>query len=159
MVVVEGNVLFTVILGERRGFSARAIPAGNGASSAERLDLFPCGRHCLSKVATGVSMQASQWTTEVIVISVLLAVASAVIGYVISALRQGRGLSQLSAQLDQAQQDQGAAEAENKALQAQLSAAQAQSHALQVERSRLQAQLGAAADLATRLSNELQERK
>lgn len=104
-------------------------------------------------------MQASQWTTEIIVISVLLAVASAVIGYVISALRQGRGLSQLSAQLDQAQQDQGAAEAENKALQAQLSAAQAQSHALQVERSRLQAQLEAAADLATRLSNELQERK
>ena len=51
-------------------------------------------------------MQASQWTTEIIVICVIAAIASLVVGYVVAALRQGRQLSRLTAELEQAQQAQ-----------------------------------------------------
>lgn len=101
-------------------------------------------------------MLASQWTTEIIVISVVLTIASAVIGYFIAALRQGRQVSMLTAQLEQAQQGQASADAQQTALQGQLRAAEAQCHNLQVEQGKLQTQLHAAADTATRLSVDLQ---
>lgn len=104
-------------------------------------------------------MLASQWTTEIIVISVVLAIASAVIGYFIAALRQGRQISLLTAQLEQAQQAQASADSQQDALQGQFKAAEVRSHDLQVEQGKLQAQLHAAADTSTRLSVELQERK
>jgi len=100
-------------------------------------------------------MLASQWMTEIIVISVVLAIASAVIGYFIAALRQGRQVSTLTAQLEQAKQGQASADAQQTALQGQLKAAEAQCHNLQVEQGRLQTQLHAAADTATRLSADL----
>ena len=51
-------------------------------------------------------MQISQWTTEIIVISVIIAVACCVIGYFVAALRHGNRLGQLTSQLGQAQQAQ-----------------------------------------------------
>nr|WP_314562211.1 hypothetical protein [uncultured Pseudomonas sp.] len=100
-------------------------------------------------------MLASQWTMEIIVISVVLAIASAVIGYFIAALRQGRQVSMLTAKLEQAQQGQAVADAQQTALQGQLKAEEAQGHNLQVEQGKLQTQLHAAADTATRLSADL----
>lgn len=100
-------------------------------------------------------MLASQWTMEIIVISVVLAIASAVIGYFIAALRQGRQVSTLTAQLEQAQQGQASADAQQTALQGQLKAAEAQCHNLQVEQGKLQTQLHAVADTATRLTADL----
>ncbi|VVN45758.1 DNA recombination protein RmuC [Pseudomonas fluorescens] len=104
-------------------------------------------------------MLASQWMTEIIVISVVLAIASAVIGYFIAALRQGRQVSMLTEQLAQAQQGQASADAQQTVLQGQLKAAEEQCHNLQVEQGKLQTQLHAAADTATRLSTDLQTSK
>lgn len=104
-------------------------------------------------------MPASQWTTDIIVICVLLAIATAVIGFVIATLRQSRQVSQLSLQLDQAQQAKASAETQQHTLQSQLREAEARSHALQVEEGKLKAQLQASGDNADRLSVELQERK
>lgn len=104
-------------------------------------------------------MQASQWTTEIIVICAVLALACAVIGYFVAALRQGRQLSQLGAQLEQAQQAQTVAASQQVTLQGQLKAAEARSQELLVAEGKLQAQLDAASVASTRLSAELQERK
>lgn len=104
-------------------------------------------------------MLASQWTSEIIVISVVLTIASAMIGYFIAALRQGRQVSMLTAQLAQAEQGQASADAQQTVLQGQLKAAEAQCHNLQVEQGKLQTQLHAAADTATRLSADLQTSK
>jgi len=104
-------------------------------------------------------MLVSQWTTEIIVISIVLTIASAVIGYFIATLRQGRQVSMLTAQLEQAQQGQASADVQQTALQGQLKAEEAQCHNLQVEQGKLQTQLHAAADTATRLSADLQTSK
>ena len=104
-------------------------------------------------------MLASQWTTEIIVICAVLAIASAVIGYFIAALRQGRQINLLTAQLEQAQQAQASADSQQTALLDQFKAAETRSHDLQVEQGKLQTQLQAATDTATRHSAELQERK
>lgn len=100
-------------------------------------------------------MLASQWTMEIIVISVVLAIASAAIGYFIAALWQGRQVGMMTAKLEQAQQGQAVADAQQTALQGQLKAEEAQCHNLQVEQGKLQTQLHAAADTATRLSADL----
>lgn len=55
-------------------------------------------------------MLARHWTTEIIVISVVLAMTSAVIGYFIAVLRQGRQINVLAAQVEQAQQHQAPAD-------------------------------------------------
>lgn len=104
-------------------------------------------------------MQASQWTTEIIVISAVLALASLVIGYFIATLRQGRQIGTLTAQLEQAQQGQASAMAASTALSEQLKAAEARSQELQVAESTLKAKLQAAFDNVTRLNHELQESK
>lgn len=104
-------------------------------------------------------MQASQWTTEIIVISAVLALASLVIGYFIATLRQGRQIGTLTAQLEQAQQGQASAMAASTALSEQLKAAEARSQELQVAESTLKAKLQAAFDNVTRLNHKLQESK
>jgi DNA recombination protein RmuC len=104
-------------------------------------------------------MQASQWTTEIIVICVVAALASLVLGYVFAALRQGRQLSRLSAQLEQAQQAQASAVAASTALGAQLKVAEARSQELQVAESSLKAKLQAALNNEARLSQEQQDSK
>jgi DNA recombination protein RmuC len=100
-------------------------------------------------------MLVSQWTTEIIVICAVLAIAAAVIGYFIAALRQGRQLSTLTAQLEQAQQARTTASEQQTLLQGQLKALEAQFHALQVEQGKLQTQLNAADDAAARHLGEL----
>ncbi|WP_433784722.1 DNA recombination protein RmuC [Pseudomonas frederiksbergensis] len=104
-------------------------------------------------------MQASQWTTDVVVISAVLALACALIGYFVAALRQGRQLSQMAAQLGQAQQAQASAVSQQAELRDQFKSADVRSNELQVIEGKLQAQLQAAADNGARLLAELHERK
>ncbi|HCF4246198.1 DNA recombination protein RmuC [Pseudomonas aeruginosa] len=104
-------------------------------------------------------MQASQWTTEIIVICVIAALASLVLGYVVAALRQGRQLSRLAVELEQAQQAQASAVAAGTALGEQLRAADARTQELQVAESALKAKLQAALNNEARLSHEQQEAK
>lgn len=104
-------------------------------------------------------MQASQWTTEIIVICVIAAIISVVFGYVVAALRQGRQLSRLTAQLEQAQESQASAVAASTALSEQLKAAEARGQTLQIEESSLKAKLQASFDNVTRLNQEQQESK
>lgn len=104
-------------------------------------------------------MQASQWTTEIIVICAIAALISVVFGYVVAALRQGRQLSRLTAQLEQAQEAQASAVAASTALSEQLKAAEARGQALQIEESSLKAKLQAAFDNVARLNQEQQESK
>lgn len=104
-------------------------------------------------------MQASQWTPEIVVICAIAALISVVLGYVVAALRQGRQLSRLTAQLEQAQEAQATAVAGSTALSEQLKAAETRSQALQIEESSLKAKLQAAFDNVTRLNQEQQESK
>ena len=104
-------------------------------------------------------MQASQWTTDIIVITAVLAVASALIGYFAAALRQGRQLSQLTALLEQAHANQASASSEKIALTEQLKAAEGRGHELQVAESKLNAQLQSAFESVTRLNTEQQQSK
>lgn len=104
-------------------------------------------------------MQASQWTTDIIVITAVLALACALLGYFFAALRQGRQLSLLAAQLKQAEQTQATAVAGNVALSEQLKAAEARVHELQLAESTLKAKLQAAFDNEARLNKEQQECK
>lgn len=93
-------------------------------------------------------MQASQWTTDIIVITTVLAVASALLGYFVAALRQGRQLSQLTAQLEQSHTAQASVIAEKAALTEQLKVAEGRGHELQVAESKLNAQLQSAIENA-----------
>lgn len=104
-------------------------------------------------------MQASQWTTEIIVICVIAALASVVLGYVVAALRQGRQLSRLAVELEQAQQAQASAVAASTSLSEQLRAADVRGQDLQVAESALKAKLQAALNNEARLSHEQQEAK
>ena len=104
-------------------------------------------------------MPTSQWTTEIIVICAVLALACAVIGYFVAALRQGRKVSLLDARLEQVRQAQQAAESRQASLLDQLQASELRSQGLQVAEGRLQAQLQAAHAVSARLALELQERK
>ena len=102
-------------------------------------------------------MQASQWTTDIIVITTVLAVASALLGYFVAALRQGRQLSQLTAQLEQSHTAQASVIAEKAALTEQLKVAEGRGHELQVAESKLNAQLQSAIENVTRLNTEQQQ--
>jgi len=102
-------------------------------------------------------MQASQWTTDIIVITTVLAVASALLGYFAAALRQGRQLSQLTAQLEQSHTTQASVIAEKAALTEQLKVAEGRGHELQVAESKLNAQLQSAFENVTRLNAEQQQ--
>ena len=102
-------------------------------------------------------MQASQWTTDIIVITAVLAVASALIGYFAAALRQGRQLSQLTAQIEQSHTAQASVIAERAALTEQLKAAEGRGHELQIAESKLNAQLQSAFENVARLNTEQQQ--
>ncbi|WBM32164.1 MULTISPECIES: DNA recombination protein RmuC [Pseudomonas] len=104
-------------------------------------------------------MQASQWTTDIIVITVVLALACALLGYFAAALRQGRQLSQLAAELEHAQLARTTALADSVALSERLKAAEARGHELQVAESTLNTKLQGALDSVTRLTQEQQEAK
>ncbi|WP_329841432.1 DNA recombination protein RmuC [Stenotrophomonas hibiscicola] len=99
-------------------------------------------------------MEASQWTTDVIVITAVLALICVLLGYLVATLRQGRQLSLLQAQLEQAQQALAAAVAGSAALGQQLKAAEARVNDLQVADSALKAQMQAAVDNVSRLTQE-----
>ena len=102
-------------------------------------------------------MQASQWTTDIIVITTVLAVASALLGYFAAALRQGKQLSQLTTQLEQSHTAQASVIAEKTALTEQLKVAEGRGHELQVAESKLNAQLQSAFENVTRLNAEQQQ--
>ncbi|MBP1119561.1 DNA recombination protein RmuC [Pseudomonas sp. PvP028] len=102
-------------------------------------------------------MQSSQWTTDIVVITTVLAVASALLGYFAAALRQGRQLSQLTAQLEQSHTAQASISAEKAALTEQLKVADGRGHELQVAESKLNAQLQSAFENVTRLNTEQQQ--
>ncbi|WP_454875633.1 DNA recombination protein RmuC [Pseudomonas farris] len=104
-------------------------------------------------------MQASLWTTDIIVITAVLVLASALLGYFAAALRQGRQVSHLTAQLEQVHQTQALAIAGQVALEEQLKVAEGRSHELQVVESKLNAQLQSSFENVTRLSTEQQESK
>lgn len=104
-------------------------------------------------------MQAGQWTIDIIVITAVLALAGVLLGYFAAALRQGRQISLLTAQLEQAQQAQAAAAASSAALRDQLKVEGLRVQDLQIADSRLKAQLQAAIDNLTRINQEQQEAK
>lgn len=104
-------------------------------------------------------MQVSQWTTDITIITAVLALASALLGYFGAALRQGGQVSQLTAQLEQVQLTQVSAIAGQAVLEEQLKVAEARSHELQVAESHLKAQLQSAFENVTRLNTEQQECK
>lgn len=99
-------------------------------------------------------MEATQWTTDVIVITAVLALICALLGYLVATLRQGRQLGLLQAQLEQAQQALATAVASSAALGEQLKAADARVNELQVADSALKAQMQAAIDNVSRLTQE-----
>lgn len=102
-------------------------------------------------------MQASQWTTDIIVITAVIAVACALIGFFASALRQGRLLSSLAAQLEQAKQAQASAVAQSATVAEQLRLSDERNHALQLAEGELKARLQSSAENITRLTQEQQE--
>ncbi len=104
-------------------------------------------------------MQASQWTTDIIVICVVLAIAAAVIGFVVATLRQSRQVSQLSAQLEQAAEAKTSTETQSQMLQSQLRESEGRSQVLQVEEGKIKAQLQASVETVARLMQELQDHK
>lgn len=104
-------------------------------------------------------MQAGQWTTETIIITSLLAFTGVVIGYLLAAMRQGRQVSQLAAQLEQSQQAQAIAVSQQAGLQGELKEVEARSHELQVKEGRLQTQLNSASATEARLNADLKEDK
>lgn len=102
-------------------------------------------------------MQAGQWTTEIIIITVALAFA--LIGYLTAALRQGRRINQLGAQYEQAKQAEAQANARHSEGQEQLKAAEARTHELQVAEGKLQTQLQSTSDAQAQVMAQLQESK
>ena len=104
-------------------------------------------------------MQASQWTPEIIVICAVLALAAAVIGFVLATLRQSRQINQLGAQLEQVAEAKTSTEAQSQILQSQLRESEGRSQALQVEEGKLKVQLQASVETNTRLMQELQDHK
>jgi DNA recombination protein RmuC len=104
-------------------------------------------------------MQASQWTPEIIVICAVLALAAAVIGFVLATLRQSRQINQLGAQLEQVAEAKTSTEAQSQILQSQLRESEGRSQALQVEEGKLKVQLQASVETNARLMQELQDHK
>jgi len=104
-------------------------------------------------------MQTSQWTTDIIVICTVLALISGALGFLLAALRQGRQLSQLTVQLEQAQLAQDASVTAQGALGEKLRTAEARTQELQIVESTLNARLQSALDNESRLNAERLEIK
>lgn len=99
-------------------------------------------------------MEATQWAADVIVTTAVLALICALLGYLVATLRQGRQVSLLQAQLEQAQKALATAVAGSAALGEQLKAAETRGNELQVTESALKAQMQAAVDNVSRLTQE-----
>ncbi|WP_414617275.1 DNA recombination protein RmuC [Yersinia intermedia] len=104
-------------------------------------------------------MPVSQWTTDIIIISIIIAAACAVIGYFVASFRHGGQLGQLTSQLEQTKQAQGTVMQELASSQDQLKTAEQKRHVQEVEGGRLQAQLDAAREQQQGFEVELKERK
>jgi DNA recombination protein RmuC len=100
-------------------------------------------------------MLASQWTTEIITICVIAAIASLGIGYLLATMLQSRKLTLLTAQLEQSQQALTNAAAQQSVQQGQLKAAESKNHQLELTESRLNEQLISARTTVERLLEEL----
>lgn len=104
-------------------------------------------------------MQASQWTTDIIIITALLSFGGALLAYLFTNLRNSQKISQLQAELEQAQQAYSDAESARTALNAQLKDAEEHNHQLQLAENTLQTQLQSATENQARLRQEQQEAK
>ena len=104
-------------------------------------------------------MQASQWTTEIILITVVLALAGALLGYFIAALRIGQKISSLTAERDQLERERTAAASQLSGLQTQLNAANEATTALQIAEGKLKTSLDSAHAIELRLNADLREAK
>lgn len=100
-------------------------------------------------------MALGQWSTEIIVIGGLLVCGCGVLGYLLAALRYGRKVSQVSAELEQTLQARSAVDTQQQALQAQLHQMQALHQRQQVTEGRLQEQLAGATSSYERVMAEL----
>jgi DNA recombination protein RmuC len=100
-------------------------------------------------------MLASQWTTEIITICVIAAIAALGIGYLLATMLQNRKLTLLTAQLEQSQQALTNAAAQQSVQQGQLKAAESKNHQLELTESRLNEQLISARTTVERLLEEL----
>ena len=104
-------------------------------------------------------MQASQWTTDIIIITALLSFGGALLAYLFTNLRNSQKISQLQAELEQAQQAYSDAESARTALNAQLKDAEEHNHQLQLAENTLQTKLQSANENVARLQQEQQEAK
>ncbi len=104
-------------------------------------------------------MQASQWTIDIIIITALLSFGGALLAYLFTNLRNSQKISQLQAELEQAQQAYSDAESASTALNAQLKDAEEHNHQLQLAENTLQTKLQSANENVARLQQEQQEAK
>lgn len=104
-------------------------------------------------------MQNIQWTTELIVIASVVGLALAVVGFLLASVLRGRKATQLSTQLEQAQQALDQANAENQQNQTELKQLNATLHDKDIAESRLQEQLSNLQTTEQRLKNELSQSK
>src|SRR5690606_30366182 len=102
-------------------------------------------------------MQASQWTTDIIIITALLSFGGALLAYLFTNLRNSQKISQLQAELEQAQQAYSDAESARTALNAQLKDVEEHNHQLQLAENTLQTKLQSANENVARLQQEQQE--
>src|SRR5690606_36628256 len=104
-------------------------------------------------------MQASQWTTDIIIITALLSFGGALLAYLVTNLHNSQKISQLQAELDQAQQAYSDTESARTAYNAQLKDAEVHNHQLRLAENTLQTQLQSATENQARLRQEQQESK
>lgn len=104
-------------------------------------------------------MPANSWSTETIIFFLIVAVIFAAIGFVIGKLIQQRKSAQLSAQLEQSQQELQKANGELTSIKAQLKAAESQIHQKELAENSLTEKLRAANANERRLAEELVGRK
>lgn len=101
-------------------------------------------------------MQAVPWTTEIIVVSGVIAFACILLGYFIASMLQGRQVRLLATQLEQRQ---AAASTQQQEWEEKLRAAEGRSHELQVIEGKLHAELRSGAAFLERTLAELREHK
>ena len=101
-------------------------------------------------------MQYSQWSPEIIVISLAFAVVMATLGFFIAAQRFGKRISAQEAMLQQLGQEKAEWFEAKSALQAQLSEAEQQTQQLQINEGKLQEKLAGMTEEVARVSERLQ---
>lgn len=101
-------------------------------------------------------MQYSQWSPEIIVISLAFAVVMATLGFFIAAQRFGKRISAQEATLQQLGQEKAEWFEAKSVLQAQLSEAEQQTQQLQINEGKLQEKLAGMTEEVARVSERLQ---